>query len=442
MSTEYLSQENTTTSSGAGSAVSAGAARHSNSGVNGLRATAQERTQHSNANNSDKSGAGESKKVRNHNRSHPGGRGDTRYRGSRGGGDHSGDKGPRVHGHSYRSWNQTRNNNVEVITKDFSRLVRECEAKRYKVHKPNCGCSKVTSIWSRVKDNTNANANANAQNMNGLVVLPDIKSMQSIFKGDSTTTLESYILDLLGCEKVLRDIIFSSPNSEDGQKIKVSCASCILQVEPNGFLCVSSVSKSTVDCARDLARETRETRVQNGAVLHSDHADYMCTIRQSTMSHMLSVRGGRSTESNASNGPDLLQQHLEEQGVPIYADGEPTIILGHHLKTILDIRKGKDEYILAMVRQTVKNDGIAFEIDLPGGKRHLGESSFECAVRETAEETSLIIDETWLVGDGTPLKSRAKSEFGNVFYLAQPPQKEVFEDIGKNVFWTNTGLGE
>ncbi len=42
------------------------------------------------------------------------------------------------------------------------------------------------------------------------------------------------------------------------------------------------------------------------------------------------------------------------------------------------------------------DDGILLTLDLPGGKRHLGESTLSCAIRETEEECSLIIDEMWL----------------------------------------------
>ena len=36
-------------------------------------------------------------------------------------------------------------------------------------------------------------------------------------------------------------------------------------------------------------------------------------------------------------------------------------------------------------------------LDLPGGKRHLGESTINGVVREVEEECSLLIDENWLM---------------------------------------------
>ena len=43
------------------------------------------------------------------------------------------------------------------------------------------------------------------------------------------------------------------------------------------------------------------------------------------------------------------------------------------------------------------NDGNnLLMLDLPGGKRHLGQSTLMCAIRETMEECSLTIDRGWL----------------------------------------------
>ena len=48
-------------------------------------------------------------------------------------------------------------------------------------------------------------------------------------------------------------------------------------------------------------------------------------------------------------------------------------------------------------------DGPAqLELDLPGGKRHLGESTLQGLLREVEEECSLRIDEGWLASKVTP----------------------------------------
>jgi len=48
-----------------------------------------------------------------------------------------------------------------------------------------------------------------------------------------------------------------------------------------------------------------------------------------------------------------------------------------------------------------------FELDLPGGKRHLGESTLEGAIREVEEECSLQIDNEWFA-------NRVSKEYGGI----------------------------
>jgi len=54
--------------------------------------------------------------------------------------------------------------------------------------------------------------------------------------------------------------------------------------------------------------------------------------------------------------------------------------------------------VMVESNQLMKKRNNTWQLDLPGGKRHLGESTFQCAIRETEEETSLVVDETWLTG--------------------------------------------
>jgi len=110
---------------------------------------------------------------------------------------------------------------------------------------------------------------------------------------------------------------------------------------------------------------------------------------------------------------------------------------------MISLLKKDCSYLLAIVFRDENKDGsISFEIDLPGGKRHLGETSFQCAIRETYEETSLLIDETWLLNDGVPLQLRGEGGECNVFYLVSPPTTDMLSSIEKDVFWKNTGLGK
>lgn len=330
---------------------------------------------------------------------------------------------------------------------NFNHLVKDSQAVRYKVHRPNCSCPKVRSL-ADTRDFLQARTS-------GFVVLPDVKKIQSIFTCGCTTA-ESFDRDPLGCEGGLLETIFSS-TKDFITNVKISSASCILENEANGFLCITSSSRSLVDDAKSRAMDAKNSKMKRGMTLHPDHADHICILRQSSLkrSH---IRIKSKDDTGISSEDSLLLQELQDQGVDLIGDDAdapntmPKIEIGHHLKTMMNLTsmKGKDNFIFTMITTNKSSNKNVIKIDCPGGKRHLGETSFECAVRETEEETSLMIDETWLIGDDgirNPVSSRDHKERGNVFFLARPPptQQEsaqnMFEDIVKDVFWTNTGLG-
>ena len=65
----------------------------------------------------------------------------------------------------------------------------QCQAARYKVHAPGCGCSKMKVIRERVAPGQQPFGPSKQQDvglhaespLDGLVVLPDIKSINSIY---------------------------------------------------------------------------------------------------------------------------------------------------------------------------------------------------------------------------------------------------------------------
>ena len=348
------------------------------------------------------------------------------------------------HDAAHRQWGSTEQRHISKndvsITNDFSKLVNTSKAARYKVHRPGCECSKVSNLLLK-----------NKHQEEGLLVLPDIKAITSIFVG-GTGSFRSFLLDPLGHEQTLKKIIFPSSQIQNRTTtIKVSCASCILNIEPNGFVCISSSSKADIVKAKDMAQSAKEYAIESGVSLHSDHAHSMCIMERHLLHRSAKVLNpNRRSRTQPPPIPYELEQDLISQ-CALVLDGDETITIGHHLCTMLDILKEKqrEEYtfILTMVTKTTKGKHTIYEIDLPGGKRHLGETSFDCAVRETLEETSLAIDASWLIGSGESMKSKGAYESGNVFYLAKPPTREGDKDksdvvdIVSDVFWTNTGLG-
>ena len=67
------------------------------------------------------------------------------------------------------------------------------------------------------------------------------------------------------------------------------------------------------------------------------------------------------------------------------------VSIGHHLHSVLEImRRQKMKEMFVMVLVEVRSS--EFRLDLPGGKRRLGEDTFKCAIRETEEESSLDVN--------------------------------------------------
>lgn len=277
--------------------------------------------------------------------------------------------------------------------------------------------------------------------LDGLVVLPDIKSINSIYLclGTSYDAFQSNPKD---AELKLHDELFSANGTADdndggGQPYKVSCAQCLLRDKPNGFVCVSSPSIQTVGVARDLAMKRIRYKKAEQIPLHSDHSEHVCVVSRKVLWQCETAK----TRDQSNKADYSLRDILSKQGVE-NLDNESTngceVELGHHLSSLLHITKkdidADSAYWLVMLQWT----GTKYKVDLPGGKRHLGETSWEGATRECEEECSLQIDSSWVIGE--PRKSARKADEGNVYYMLRPPADLMMDSLESNVFWHEKGF--
>ena len=107
----------------------------------------------------------------------------------------------------------------------------------------------------------------------------------------------------------------------------------------------------------------------------------------------------------------------------ILTNSQAKVKLGHHLSTLLRMMEGrkKDKDLAKFTHWMVLGYAVgpdSWLLDLPGGKRHLGESTLDCAVRETEEECSVTIDREWISGDHA--RKLHDGECNN-FFLVEPP---------------------
>jgi hypothetical protein len=370
-----------------------------------------------------------------------GGRGWVSKSGGRGGGGGRGANTHSKHRELYSTPESARKSSgvqITIVTSDFiTKMHIPCGAAEYKVHAPLCDCNTMQAVRKEIKDILRQ---AEAL-LDGLVVLPKIKSVSHVYVCQDQTDVKSFALDPLAAERRLRDQLFptsSKSQSATREKFKLSGASCMLQHEPNGFVCVySKTSSSSVHLARDKARRARQAK----SSLHADHAHFVCTLPHAALWKLkMAVPDATQALWHYLSHQVVLQPHStspREGGVEQTTRVLPeiSIELGHHLTSLLCLKTAPNDdqeseyWWLTLVYDDTKpfSKRRKFTVDLPGGKRHLGESSLDGAMRETEEETSLVLDESWVVGP--PVTSRKKDAQLNTYFMLSPPFQDVMDDM-------------
>jgi hypothetical protein len=343
---------------------------------------------------------------------------------------------------------------------NFLKMHRMSGAVRYKVHKPKCDCSKLIQLISTIdySDDSDVITEEGGGGIDGLVVVPDNK--QRIVYLCSETNQDIFDNDPLMAELKLRDEIFSpskmlsSADADAGADVetiatattvvdesqfKVSCASCLLMAnEPNGFCLVASSSSTSLDLVdevRDRSRLRKEEKEAIGEALHPDHAHFVARLPRSSLWKLCQSK----TRSQRSQALDEIFVHLSGQDIDnniINVDNNIErftngIELGHHLLSLLNLTDGTNQRYCADADANSNvdywlvlgyDDAKSLMLDLPGGKRHLGETSLEGAIRETEEEMSLIWDPSWVV---QTVQGKKKSDVGNRYFILHPPSSSL-----------------
>ena len=340
-----------------------------------------------------------------------------------------------------------------IETTQFSNIfhAKICRAAKYKVHAPNCTCSKIEGLRNRFHQYNNKRSLtdklkdlAMSDPFDNLVVVPDTKTTPAIFVCNETTSKE-FRSDARLCETKLAYEIFSGDDNAlpkektmDVLAFKVSCAACLLTGhQKNGFVAIVS------DSAQELLSTLSKARIAAGDAakhfkLHSDHAHFVFAVKLSSCNSLLQSAKTRSKYSQTVS--EILLQ-LKNGGVDLpSADASCSIQLGHHLSTLLRLQgqfKSKaPERMSQYVMVIGYDDGPSppkLTLDLPGGKRHLGESTLESLVREVKEECSLDLPREWLserlswrYGGALDENSEeievleSKKEAGNVYFVIRP----------------------
>lgn len=324
-----------------------------------------------------------------------------------------------------------------------------CQAAKYKVHAPSCTCSKVDWLRLRYQQEKNKdNSRSLSEELedldlsdpfDNLLVVPDTKTTPAIFVCNETTSAE-FRNDATRtlCENKLAKEIFdgnTDATSLDTLPFKVSCALCLLRHQKNGFVAIAADSAEALEPTIGKANALKAAIKTDSHELHSDHAHFICAVKLSSLTTLLRFAKTRSKHSQIVS--EILFQ-LKSSGVDLPSSADNTswkIQLGHHLTSLLWLggklaTSKRTQHIMVL---GYVDSPTELMLDLPGGKRHLGESTLESLVREVKEETSLELDKQWLserlsrrYGGALDENSEdihaleSEKENGNVYFVIPP----------------------
>jgi len=203
--------------------------------------------------------------------------------------------------------------------------------------------------------------------------------------------------------------------------VEIQGAECLLAINPNAFACISANNYESVCKIQAWSRDAQQVALEQGQTLMKDHADFMVVFLWEDLLEFYKASKSKDKERIGEASHKLAEQ-ISQQNIQL--DGKildtPCFNMGHHLQTILRASLSKlsdfGDYFLAMAYSAQAG---RLELDLPGGKRNLGESTWDGLVRESQEETSLRLDSSWIMEDRQPFKISSERE--NIYYQLWPP---------------------
>ena len=283
---------------------------------------------------------------------------------------------------------------------------------KFKLHLPDCTCKEAKAVVHKA-----------TTKVKGCYLLIERTSDNTCtskqYQGEVKTIGADTGKTSLETETLLAKAISTKLIQNRNSLKDVSGAQCVLQSQPNAFVCICSKTKHNVTIAKKKAEETMKLGWKTN---YTDCADYICVVpkieltklhkKMSPTNYIWEIQKLQNTLLRECN-----LSHKRTMNTSI------DTIVGHHLKTVLPLLPKHVWWLLVIVRKHDKSDKGSFtlHVDIPGGKRHLGESPYQCAIRELQEETSLQINKDWLMNNGNSLKSKLIGEECNTYYLACPP---------------------
>ena len=254
-------------------------------------------------------------------------------------------------------------------------LSDHCNQTFYIAHRSGCDCTNIEHICPASKKSINK----------GILIVPDprkdcnpnVPTCFTYIKVDSENLheTEKYVAAKIDIKK---------------QNYKIRCAQCLLFQEGNGFSCIYSMDPDVLESKISQANRKKISLKKQGQLYH-DHCHFLIHVQCRLV----------SMEDKSFLLDRIMQQnsHLQQR----YSDYDINInimrilyIYTLKVKNMLrtDSVRKQGEIILMGYEDNVddKKKKVTLSINIPGGKRNLAESSYDCALRELEEETSITHD--------------------------------------------------
>lgn len=268
----------------------------------------------------------------------------------------------------------------ESLTFDSYRNIYCQEVRSFKLHESCCDC-KSTKHFREMLGPTDIYGN---------FLTPQDENLCNAYAAvtDSKKTHNQLELE--------REIVKNVIDKCSDNTITFSAAQCVLSTRvnrsQNGMMCIVAKESEDMDVLVQLQQAKVLEKKRNGEALHHDHVTYTHAM---SVAKMRDYYDQPKSANNTKSFNWLVAEVLERNKKGRHRNVD--VEIGHHLKEafvgapkhLLKFSK----YILITIFEETVDRRRNWKVDIPGGKRKLGETPHNCALRETNEETSIVISE-------------------------------------------------
>ena len=241
------------------------------------------------------------------------------------------------------------------------------DAFRVKVHVGGCACERAAAFRETCGD--------------GMLAIPDSRGARAALRvaeaeGDTRHSLEARLKNLLFPDVPV-----------DGVILRVSCAACLLESMPNGAVAFIADSEEEALCKME-PRKARSGEMPSFVV-----AAPISLLRRAFSPLQGAQRYNKAEEQRgAKQARASLCAFLGDQERAMLTVTADELKADHHLNAFLDNNQARmdqrqqhvpgSRFLVLLASKVQKR----WRLELPGGKRRLGESSWDAARRELRDE--------------------------------------------------------